>query len=267
MKKWLIVGILGAVALVVVLKKTNVTSYASTLMSQVSKDAQDQVPTKFELERIRGEIGALDGDISQMIRPIAEYKYTIEKMRKDIAKSEKNIEERKKNLLTVLEELDANKKFVINDRTVSHEQVRKQLARDTEALKQIEKHVKVQQQVLEGKENALKATQEQLAKVVTKKREYEIRLSQLEAEEESLKVMSVGADLKIDPTRAAQIEEALAAIEKRQSVARHELTMKTEGDIANINLQDRNRTAPDINAIRSYLEGTEQPTEKSASNK
>jgi len=266
MKKWLIVGILGAVALVVVLKKTNVCSYASTLVSTVSKDAQDQVPTKFELERIRNEIAALDGDISKMIRPIAEYKYDIEKLRKDLVKSEKNIEERKQTLLTVLGELEANKKFVINERTLSHEQVRKQVQRDTETLKQVEKHVKVQQQVLEGKELALKATQEQLAKVITKKREYEIRLSQLEAEEESLKALSVGADLKLDPTRAAQIEEALAAIEKRQQVARHQLNMKTDADIANLNLEDRNRTAPELNAIRSYLEGNE-PADKSASNK
>ncbi len=265
MKKWLIVGILGAVALVVVLKKTNVCSYAGTLMSQVSNEAKNQVPTKFELERIRNEIAGLDGDISQMIRPIAEYKAAIERLRKDIARSEKNIDERKKTLLTVIEDLEANKKFVVNDKTYTPEQVRRQLQRDTDGLKQIEKHVKVQQQILEAKEQSLKATQDQLAKVISKKREYEIRLAQLEADEETLQVARIGSDVKIDNTRATQIEDALAAIESRHDVEREVGKLKA-GELANINLQERNRTPSDLSALRTYLEGNE-PVDKSASNK
>ena len=124
MKKMLIVGIIGAVALVAVLKKTNVCSYASTLVSQVSAQAKDQVPTKFELERIRNEIAGLDGDISDMIRPIAEYKSVIEKMRRDISKSQTNIEKQKKTLLEVVADLETNQKtFVLGEKTYTAAQV------------------------------------------------------------------------------------------------------------------------------------------------
>lgn len=264
MKKWLIVGIIGAVALVAIMKKTNVCSYAGTLLTQVSAAAKDQVPAKFELDRIRHEIDALDGDISQMIRPIAEYKACIAKMRKDIARGERNIAEKKKDLLLIVEDLKGNPKEVqIGDRTFSAETVRRQLARDTDSLKQLEKHLKVQGQVLEAKELALKATQEQLAKVISKKREYEVRLAQLEAEEESLRVLAVGNDVKIDSTRAAQIEEALAAVEHSQAVRREESVLKT-GDLAPINLHERRTPPTDLNSIRNYLEGNE-PVEKAAS--
>lgn len=267
MKKWLIVGIIGAVALVAVMKKTNVCSYAGTLISQVSADVKGQVPTKFELDRIRHEITGLDSDISQMIRPIAENKATIAKMHKDIDKSQKNIDETKKTLLAVVEDLKGNPaELNYGGKMWKADYVRQQLARDTDRLKQSEKHLKAQLQMLDAKEQSLKATQEQLAKVIAKKREYEVRLTQLEAEEESLRVLAVGNDVKIDSTRASQIEEALAAVEHGQNVRRIEMETKA-GELANIPLNDR-RTAPttDLNTIRNYLEGNE-PADKAASNK
>jgi peptidoglycan hydrolase CwlO-like protein len=266
MKKLLILGFLGAVALVAIGKTTSAWSYVNTAVCQVGAGAKSQVPTKFELERIRNEIGALDGDISQMIRPIAEYKSVIERMRKDIARSQTNIDKQKKTLLEVVTELQENPKHItINDRTYTPEQIRRQVTRDTESLKQLEKHVKIQHQVLEAKELSLKATQEQLAKVISKKREYEVRLAQLEAEEETLQLASVGNDVKIDNTRASLIEDALNAVEQRQDVTRKVNELRT-GELANINLQERNRTPADLSTIRSYLEGAEA-AQKTADNK
>ena len=265
MKKILIIGIIGAVALVAVVKKTSLCSYAKTLVSTVTAQAKEQVPTKFELERIRNEIAALDTDISQMIRPIAEYKAAIERLRKDIAKGETNIATRKKELLEVVNDFESGKKFIINDRVYTPDQIRVQIDRNTASLKQLEKRVQTQQQVLDAKELALKASQEQLAKVISKKREYEVRLAQLEADEETLQVARIGSTVKIDASRANQIEDALSALEQRHEVERHEQTIRTN-DVTNIPLQDRNRTPSDLSTIRNYLEGNE-PADKTASTK
>ncbi len=264
MKKLLIIGCIGAVALVAIAKSTKVFSYASTFIGQVSTEAKNSIPTKFELDRVRNEITALDGDISQMIRPIAEYKSVIEKMRKDVAKAEVNIVEQKKTLLAVVEDLKDNPKFVhYAGKQYTAERVRKQLERDTESLKHLEKSIKTQTQVLEAKEQSLRATQEQLAKVIAKKREYEVRLAQLEAEEETLKVASIGTEFKFDSSRATQIEEALASIEQRQDVTRREIELRN-GEANIIPLHDRTRTPADLQTIRSYLEGSE-PADKTAS--
>jgi chromosome segregation ATPase len=265
MKKLLIIGIIGAVALVAVLKKTNVCSYAGTLFTQVSSDVKNQVPTKFELERIRHEIAALDGDISGMIRPIAEYKTVIERMRKDIDRNQAKIVEQKKALLAVVEDLKGDpKELHYGDKVYSAERVRQQLGRDTDRLKQLERSVKAQQQILEAKELSLRATQEQLAKVISKKREYEVRLAQLEADEETLTIAKIGTTVKIDNTRATEIEEALAAVKQRQDIERNVIEMQN-AELANIPLHDRTRPA-DIPSIRKYLEGTE-PSDKTAANK
>jgi chromosome segregation ATPase len=266
MKKMLIVGLIGAVALFVIAKKTNVFSYGSTFISQVATDAKNQVPTKFELDRIRNEIAALDGDISQMIRPIAEYKADIEKLRKDIAKSSGTLDEKKQVLLGVVEKLEGNPKEVrCGNKLVPAERVKIEVQRQTENLKLLEKNVKAQQQMLEAKETSLKATQEQLSKVVTKKREYEVRLAQLEAMDQSLQVQRIASDIKIDTSRTTQIEDALQGLEKRLAADGEELRLRAN-DIANLNLFEREPEPLDLNVIRGYLEGNEAPA-KVANNK
>lgn len=266
MKKYLIVGMIGLVALVVVAKKTNTFSYVSTLWASVERDAQNQVPTKFELERIRQEIASLDGDISQMIRPIAEYKTEIEKLRKDITRDQATVDEKKTSLLAVVEKIDGKKDGFVSFGNKKHsvERVRDQIQRETDALKLKEKTIATQTQVLEAKEKSLKATQEQLAKVVSKKREYEVRVAQLEAMDQSLQVARIATTIKVDASRATQIEEALQALEKRLATDANELEMHRNPPGA-IDLFTREPEALDLNAIRGYLEG--EANQKAANNK
>ena len=266
MKKLLIIGVIGAVALVAIGKKTNVFSYASTVIANVEAGAKDQIPTKFELDRIRHEITNLDSDISQMIRPIAEYKADIGKLRKDIAKGQTSIEEKKTALLAVVEKLEGNPAFVTcGGKKVPADRARQELQRQSENLKLQDKNLKTQQQVLEAKETSLKATQEQLAKVVTKKREYEIRLAQLEAMDQSLQIARIGSDIKIDSSRATQIEDALQKLEARLNADSEEIKLRA-GEIGAVNLFEREPEPLDLNAIRGYLEGS-SPADKTANNK
>lgn len=267
MKKYLIAGMIGAVALVVIAKKTNVFSYASTLVASVEADAQKQIPTKFELERIRHEIANLDGDVNQMIRPIAEYKADIEKLRKDINRGTANLDQKKADLLAVVEKLQGcDKGFVmLGSKRHPVEKVKQQVQRETENVKLQEKNVKTQVQVLEAKEGSLKATQEQLAKVVSKKREYELRLAQLEAMDQSLQIARIGSDIKIDASRTTQIEDALQRVEIRLAADGEELKMKA-GAISGINLFEREPEPLDLGVLRNYLEGNDA-TDKAVSNR
>ena len=266
MKKLLIIGLIGAVALFAIGKKTNVFSYTSTLLTQVEADAKKQIPTKFELERIRQEIAGLDTDISQMIRPIAEYKADIDKLRKDMAKSQAQVDDKKKDLLAVVAKLDGNPKTITcGTKTYPAERVRQQVQRESENLKLLEKNIRTQQQVFEAKEVSLKATQEQLAKVVSKKREYEVRLAQLEAMDQSLQIARIGTSIKIDASRTTQIEEALQGLEARLAADKAELDIRS-GEIANINLFEREPEPLDLDVLRNYLQGNEDGT-KTVNNK
>src|SRR5207237_935212 len=104
-------------------------------------------------------------------------------------------------------------------------------------------------------------TQEQLAKVIAKKREYEVRLAQLEADEETLHIARLGSKLQIDDSRTTQIEAALAHIEDRHNVQREEVALKT-GTFANdvIPVQQGHQSGQDVHSIRDYLVGSKTTT-------
>ena len=92
--------------------------------------------------------------------------------------------------------------------------------------------------------------------MIAKKREYEVRLAQLEADEETLKIARIGTNLQIDDSRSTQIEAALADIENRHEVLRQEVELTT-GTLANdgIPVQERKQNRMEVKAIRAYLEG------------
>jgi chromosome segregation ATPase len=264
-KKYLLVGIIGATALVFVAAKTNFASYVRTAVAQVEKHADNSIPTKFEIERIRNEIASLDGDISQMIRPIAEYKAEIQRTRQEVTSNQKTVDEKKSKLLAHFEKLEGNPKFVVcNNINVPLEKFKVELQRQTEIVKNQELNLKTKQQVLEAKEKSLKATQEQLAKVVSKKREYEARLAELEALDQSLQVARIASDIKIDNSRATQIEDALRKLEDKLRADGAQLEMQ-RGENANLNLFEQEPAPLDLQALRSYLEGND--ANKVANNK
>jgi chromosome segregation ATPase len=251
MKKILALLLLAGVGLFVA-KKTYVGSYAGTCVAQVGDEMKRQIPTKFELERIRHEIANLDNDIGRMVRPVAEYKTQIDRMRKDIDKAQVRLDERRKQLLTMTDDLKTNPVSITYDREYPADLIRHKLQKDFESYKRLENSVNTQRKLLEAKESSLKASQEQLAKVITKKREYELRLAQLEAEEETLQTARIGNKLQLDDSRATQIEAALTEVEKRHDDERNFIEMKA-GTVVSDNIPVNERPL-DVNAIRAYLQ-------------
>ena len=264
MKKALDLVAVGLLGLAVV-AKTNFCSYGLTFLSQVERETKKQIPTKFELERIRNEIASLDHDVDRMIRPVAEYKATIDRMRKDLTKAQANLDEQKQTLQAMTQDLKGNPEYVnYGGERYPAERVRQKLAKDFDGYKRLETNVATQRKLLEAKEQALKASQDQLAKVIQKKREYELRVAQLEAEEETLQVARIGTKVQIDTSRATQIEAALADLERQMDTDRAELAMRTGALLNDIPVHQRGAAGVDVDAIAQYLETGKTTT---ASNK
>ncbi len=236
--------------------RTHLTSYAGTWWTQVRTEAKKTVPTKFELERIRYEIAHLDQDIDQMIRPVAEYKAVIDRLRRDIQKSQSQLDEQRSTLLGVTKDLEENPKFVVYaGEKFPSDRVRQRLNADFESFKRLEKHLSTQRQLLEAKEGSLRASQEQLAKVIDKKREFEVRLAELETREETLEIARIGSTPQIDASRATQIEEALASVEHRHQVEAAAAEIRTGTIVGGpIPFHDRSKKPADVQTIRQYLE-------------
>jgi chromosome segregation ATPase len=262
MKKLLIIGLI-VVGGVFVLRRTSLCSYAGTLWSRVGSEAKNQVPTKFELDRIRHEITRMDTDIKGMLSPIAENMAAVKRLNRDIDTTRTRLGEQKGTLLTMTHDLEANPQFIsYGGERYSAERVRNKLERDFASYKRCEGKLKSQEKLLEAKERSLSATREQLNKLIAKRREFELRLAQLEADEETLQIARIGSKgIQLDDSRATEIEAALAEIEKRHDVQREELELMN-GPLASdiIPVQERDRPHVDVNAVRNYLEnGAENP--------
>lgn len=242
-------------------KKTSFISYAGTLWSQVKTETKEHIPTRFEIQRARHELAQLDDDIAGMIRPIAEYKAAVALLQKDIARTQTALVEQKPSLLTMAKDLEGNPSVVLyNGEEFKADRVRQKLQRDFDSYQRMEKNLHSQQKLLEAKETSLKAAQEQLGKVIAKKREFELRLAQLEADEETLQIARIGSKLQLDDSRATQIEAALSDIEQRHTVQRTEIELKTQtfaNDLIPVGPRHR-ASGVDAAAIRQYLETNPQ---------
>jgi hypothetical protein len=261
MKKTIALVAVGVIGLAVLAKTTNVSSYARTLWSQARTTVKAQVPTKFEIDRIRNDIAGLDQDLDRMIRPIAEHKVAVERMRKDVAADETRLTEQKKVLLDATTAVKQAKKgerlvYGVPPQAFSVESVKAKIAIDFEVFKRFENHVAAQKKLLESKEATLRAAQEQLQTFMSKKREFEVQLAQLEAEHEINVVAAVGTDIKIDTTRAATIAQSLADLKETIDKDREIAVMRKEfRNLNGIQLdQPQQAVAVDLDAIQAHLE-------------
>jgi len=253
------IGVLVLLVGLFVMRKTSLFSYAGTLWSQVREETKKQVPTKFEIDRVRHELAGMDGDVSTMLRPIAEHMAAINRLKKDIKCTRAGLGEQKAGILTMTKDLDGNPAVLVYaGEEYSAERVRLKLQRDFESYKRCETHLRSQEKLLDAKERSLAAAREQLAKLVSKKREYEIRLAQLEADEETLQIARIGSKLPIEDTnRATEIEAALSEIEHRHEVQRAEaelLNGPSANDFIPVQQRTHSTNGANVEEIRNYFQ-------------
>ena len=243
MHKWIVGAVLVAGTCFLV-KKTSFCSYAGTLWSQATTVAKNQIPTRFEIDRARHEIAQLDKDITAMIRPLAEHKAEVARLDKEIAQLQTNLDGRREKLLKATSALE----------TVStvRDGSRVQLDRDFDGFKRLETHAGALRKMRDAKQTAFDGAQAQLAKFVSRKRDFEVRLTQLEADEETIRVAAIGSKIAVDDNRASAIEAALREIERRHEVSRAELEL-ANGDL--IDAPTATATpSPSLSEMRAYLE-------------
>jgi len=270
MKKTIALVAAGVIGLAVLAKTTNVSSYASTLWSQARTTVKAQVPTRFEIDRIRNEISSLDQDLDRIIGPIADHKIVVERMRKDVVRDEERLTEQKKVLLEATAAVKNAKKgdqlfYGTPARAYSVGQVKAKIAIDFDVYKRFENHVAAQKKLLESKEVTLRGAQEQLQTFLSKKQEFELQLAQLEAEHEINQVAAVGTDIKIDTTRAAAIAQSLNDL--KDTIAKNREMAEMRKNFVNLNAiplnQPQQAVAVDLDAIQVHLEGGNTTTRTS----
>jgi chromosome segregation ATPase len=258
MKKTIALVAASLVALAVVAKVSGVGSYATTLWQQAKTTLKDSVPTKFDIDRIRHEIASLDQDLDRMITPIAQHTVAVKRLQDEVSQVEKNLAEQKKVLLDATALVKSGKDpLCYGGKCYSNALVKQKIADDFKTYQNREKYLTARKSELTAKEATLRATQEQLQSFVSKKKEFEVILAQLEAEHEINLVAAIGTEIKIDDTRAAQIARDLDELKTKIEAQGLAMSMKRDVGALNGLRLDQPTSAPgvDLEAIQAHLEG------------
>jgi len=255
-KKIAVAVVLGLAGLWVV-QKTQVVSYASTLLAKGKDQLRGQIPRGVELTRVQHEIDRLDYDYRGLLGPIAEKMAVVKRLDGEIATARENHQSQRKELLALTGAVEAKETTITcGGSTYNLDQAKVKLARDFATFKKLEAHLASKEKQLEAENRNLAATRDQLDKLISQKREFEIRLAQLQAEEAALEVSRIQTPLVTDDGRVADIQKTLDRIEQAQTVEQYQHTLQKQygtkiGD-AQPEAQPR---SVDLNEIRNHLEG------------
>jgi chromosome segregation ATPase len=254
MKKLLVIGLVVLAGLWVA-RRTHLASYACTLWSNVRTEAKNQVPVKFELDRIRHEIAQMDGDIRNMVGPLAEHQAGINELRRSIDETRGKMVQQKAGLLSLTACLDKGGDQVeVNHQRVPAARVRSKMQRDFSNYKLLQSKVATQEKLLAAKEKAFDAAREQLNKLIAKQRDFKVQVEQLAAEQQLIEAAGTGTDLRVDDSRASDIQSTLNDIRHRQEVARNTMTLLS-GQLVTDNLQADEQAGATTDEVRNYLQG------------
>jgi len=273
MKKTIALLAAGLLAVIVLAKTTNVSSYVGTMWSKAKDAAKEQVPTEFDMDRINHEIAGLDEKVKDMIRPVAQHKVAVDALRRQIAQDEVKLSDQKKVLLdatTAVKNAKKGEELVYGGKKYTADQVKARIALDFESFKRFESTITAQRSLLESREKTLRAAEDQLQSFMAKKEEFRLQLAQLRAEHEVNKVAAVGTSVEIDTTPLASISQSLNELRERIDRQRTELEYRN-GILALNGLkldQPQQNAAVDLDAIQAHLEhGPAAKTTSTASNK
>jgi len=253
------IGKLALVGLVVVggLTMLKSSSYVCTVWNNARKAVARQVPRELEIDRARLEISKLDGDVRNLLGPIAEKIALVKKLDKDVANAQENIKAQREALVALTREVETGEAVVtVKGEEFTMKQAKAKLARDFASLKRGETALKSQEKLLTAHRQNLTNTKDQLNVMLDQKREFEVRLAQLEATEAELNLAKSVTPLRVDDTRLSGIKAALDAIEQGQEVdnARLDLEKQWAPRLQNGQAPVGNQPATvDVNEVKSYL--------------
>jgi hypothetical protein len=256
MTKKLIVGGLVLVACLWVVKKTQFMSYAGTIIASGRDSLRNTVPREFEIARVKNEIQRLDRAYAALLGPIAEKKASVRRLEAEVTTAKSNLSERRDLLLTLTNAIDSKEKEIAyNGTNYTLAQAKVRLAKEFASFKKAEVTLAAQQKLLEAERQNLVASLEQLGKLVDQKREFEIAIAQIEAEEAVLRAESVSNPLKMDEGPVADIANDLKALRQAQDVDRERRDLERQYGSKIGDAQPQGPPVADLTAVRDYLEG------------
>lgn len=218
--KWGVIGGAGMLALGGVLFGSELVSYMGSSFRGVRTAVRDAVPLEFELKRARDMLADIVPEMQANVRLIAQEEVEIASLKNEIERGAEALERERRHVARLRETLDTRlASYEIGGFNYSRDQVRDDLARRFERLKESEMVLEGKQRLLTNREKSLQAAIQLLERTRSQKVHLEDKIQTLESQYRLVKAASIDSKFQVDQSSLARAENLIGDIKKRLDVA------------------------------------------------
>lgn len=207
-------------------------SYLKTCGNEIRQSVKQQVPIEFEVRHAQQLVEDLVPEIRNAMHVIAEQQVEVESLEKAVGKREVALGEQKQAILALRSNLnEGDTRYVIAGKSYSQKQVEKDLQDRFRRFKMAEETLNHEQDILEARRNALRSNEEQLATLISSKKELEAQLAQLDARMRAVEAAESVSDVRhLDDSRLNRAKSLISELNKQLDVKERLLDTDISGN-------------------------------------
>jgi hypothetical protein len=195
-------------------------SYFSSSARSFQSAVKETVPVEFQLRRARDLVDDIIPEMHANIRLIAQQEVEIDALKKDIDQSRQNLHDETAQIQTLRDGLASDKSsFTFSQITYSREQVKDDLARRLENVREADLILSSKQRLLDNQTKALAAASQALERTRSQKSLLESQIAALDGQNRLLQATAVGSSIQLDNSKLAQSERLIAEVKKQLDVS------------------------------------------------
>lgn len=223
--KYGIIGVCGAALVGGIVFGTDLFSYVGTSAKSVRTAMKDAVPIDFELTRARNLLEDIIPEMQANVRLIAQEEVEVGDLNREIQQSQSALAEERTRVAKFRDVLTTQTvSYTFSGIPYSREQIKDELARRFDHLKEAEVVLAGKQRLLEARQKSLNAAMQMLERARTQKATLVDQIAALESQHRLVQAAAAGSRFELDHTKLAQTQKLLGDIRKRLDVAERVLS-------------------------------------------
>lgn len=227
--KYGILGVAGTAVVGGAIFGTDLGSYVCSSGRAVRSAVKDNVPVEFELRRARDMVDDLIPEMQQCVRQVARQEVEIAGLRREMEQGKANLSAEQARVKKLRDALGTEEvSFNFNNVRYTRDQVKEDLSRRFDLLREAEAVQASKEKLLQGRERSLAAAMQALERARGQRQLLEGQIAALESQAQLLKSASAGTNASIDNGKLAQAERVIAKVKTQLDVAERVLAHETK---------------------------------------
>ena len=199
---------------------TDALSYVSSSTRSVRSAVKDSVPIEFQLRRARDLVDDIIPEMHANIRLIAQQEVEIDALKRDIDQSRQRLADERAQITKLRDALAGkDESFTFSGVSYSREQVKDDLARRLDNVKEAELVLSSKERLLSNQSKALAVAMQALERTRSQKALLETQIAALAGQHKLLQATSVGSAVRLDNSKLAQSERLIQEVKKQLDVS------------------------------------------------